>query len=72
MDIKSLAHPVRTNITEAVLIEAIAEDEATTGRTMTPRERESFARGFFAQEYGDEIRRLMALGVEEPGEDDGS
>lgn len=59
--------------TEAELIEAIAEDEARQGRPLTPSEREGFARGFFSQEYGEEIRRLMALGVEEPSnaEDEG-
>lgn len=59
--------------TEVELVEAIAQDEARQGRPLTPSEREGFARGFFSQEYGEEIRRLMALGVEEPSnaEDEG-
>ncbi len=52
---------------------AVLEEEARLGRSMTPRERDAFVRGFHGQEYGAEIRRLMALGVEEPGdaEDEG-
>ena len=44
--------------TEAELIEAIHQDEAQQGRPMTPSERESFARGFFGQEYAAEVRLL--------------
>jgi hypothetical protein len=45
------------------LVEAIAEDEASQGRSMTPSEREAFARGFFGIEYGEEIRMLAAQGL---------
>lgn len=72
MDAKSVARSPRIDTAEAELLEALAEGEALIGRPHTPREREAFAVGFFAEEYAAEIRRLMALGVEEPGEDDES
>ena len=49
--------------TEAELVDAIPEYEAQQGRPMTPTQRESFARGFFSVEYGDEIRLLVAQGL---------
>ena len=49
--------------TEAELAEAIREDEARQGRTMTPTEREAFARGFFGQEYAAEVRLLARAGL---------
>jgi hypothetical protein len=63
--------------TETELVEAIAEEESRLGRSMTPSEREEFARRFFAPEYrqeqrGLEIRDLMAaLGFGEAEEDEG-
>ena len=57
-----LAEIRRTRRTEQELIEAIREDEQRTGRTMTPSEREGFARGFFGPEYAAEIRLLAASG----------
>ncbi len=53
----------RTDRTEAELIEAIAEDEERQGRPMTPSERIGFARGFYGQEYAEEIRYLAAAGL---------
>ena len=53
-------------------LEAVYEDERRLGRPHTPSERDAFVRGFHGQEYAEEIRRLMALGVEEPAEDDES
>ncbi len=46
----------RERYTEQELVEAIREDEARQGRSMTPREIESFVRGFFAPEYADDLR----------------
>ncbi|HEV8045577.1 MAG TPA: hypothetical protein VGP38_10370 [Rubrobacter sp.] len=57
-------------LTEAELAESIHADEIKLGRPHTPSERMGFTRGFFGQEYAEEIRRLMALGVEEPGGDE--
>jgi len=45
----SLGIPERR--TAAELIEAIAEDELRQGRSMTPRERNGFALGFFSPSY---------------------
>ena len=56
--------------TEDELVEAVAEEEARRGYPLTPRERDGFARCFFVTEYRAEVRRLMALGVAEPDEDD--
>ena len=52
----------RSRRTEAELIEAIRDDERQTGRTLTPTEREAFARGFFGPEYAEEIRLLAEAG----------
>jgi hypothetical protein len=65
VDTRSVARPgfagARSpRLTEADLAEAIHEDEARLGREMTPREREGFARGFFAEEYRDDLRRIAA------------
>jgi hypothetical protein len=49
--------------TEEELVAAIREDEARQGHPMIPREREAFARGFFGQEYGEEIRMLARAGL---------
>ena len=62
------APPKPRRRTEAELAEAVHEDETKLGRPHTPSERMGFTRAFHGQEYGEEIRRLMALGVEEPGE----
>ncbi len=35
-----------------------------------PSELDRFAREYYAPEYGAEVHRLMALGVEEPNEDE--
>jgi hypothetical protein len=63
------APPKPRRRTEAELAESIHEDEIKLGRPHTPSERDGFTRGFHGQEYSEEIRRLMALGVEEPGGD---
>ncbi len=50
---------------------AICADEDRTGRSMTPGERESFVRGFFAPEYVRETMQLsclMALMMEDEDE----
>jgi hypothetical protein len=56
--------------TEAELVEAIAEEEAKQGRSLTPSERVAFAYDFHAPSYRSELRRLMDLGVECPEEDE--
>ena len=49
--------------TEGDLIAALIEDEICQGRPHTPSERDAFARGFFGQEYGEEIRALANAGM---------
>ncbi len=53
----------RNGHTEAELIFAIAADERQLGRPHTPGERDAFARGFFGEEYAEEIRMLAAVGL---------
>jgi hypothetical protein len=53
----------RSRRTEGDLIAALMMDERALGRPHTPGERDAFARGFFGQEYGDEIRLLAAEGL---------
>jgi hypothetical protein len=60
----------RERRTEQELIEAIREDEARLGRSMTPGERLGFAKGFFGVEYVAEVRLLAAEGLLD-GEDEG-
>jgi hypothetical protein len=52
------------------LIEAIREEETRLGRPMTMNEIDAFARGYHAEEYRLDARRLMAWGVEEPYEEE--
>ncbi len=53
----------RSRRTEAECTEAIREDEARQGRTMTPTEREAVARGFFGTEYAAEVGLLARAGL---------
>jgi hypothetical protein len=46
----------RRRYTEQELVDAIREDERRLGRPLSQREREAFARGFFGQEYADDLR----------------
>jgi hypothetical protein len=52
------------------LIGAIRGEETRLGRAMTMGEIDAFARGYHAEEYRLEVRRLMAWGVEEPYEEE--
>ena len=57
--------------TEAELFEAIRDDEERQGRPMTPSERTEFAKGFFSQVYGQEIRLLAAQGLLDEEDEEG-
>jgi hypothetical protein len=61
----------RSRRTEEELAWAIREDEERQGRPMTPSERTEFARGFFSQEYGEEIRILAAQGLLDEEDEEG-
>jgi hypothetical protein len=51
-------------------IAAMRAEEERLSRKMTDREREAFARGFYAPSYQSEMSRLTALGVEGPEDDE--
>jgi len=46
------------------------EEEVKLGRHMTNSELDTFARRFYAEEYRQDLRRIVALGMEEPSEDE--
>ena len=48
------------------LLSAIREEQADLGRHLTDSELERFARDFHAPEYRAHLRRIMAMGCEEP------
>jgi len=56
--------------THADLLSAIREEHARLGRHMTDSELDKFAREYHAEEYRRDLRRIMALGVEEPDQDE--
>lgn len=58
-----------SGILYAQYMEALRDEERKMGRQLLPSELERFAREYHAPEYGAEVRRLLALGVEEPDED---
>jgi len=58
-----------SGILYAQYMEALKAEERKVGRLL-PSELDRFAREYHAPEYGAEVRRLMALGVEEPDEEE--
>ena len=59
-----------SGILHAQYMEALRTEERKMGRRLLPSELDRFAREYHAPEYGAEVRRLMALGVEEPDEEE--
>ena len=59
-----------SGILYAQYMEALRDEERKMGRQLLPSELERFAREYHAPEYGAEVRRLVALGVEEPDDGD--
>ena len=55
--------------TYADLLTAIREEQARIGRHMTDSELDQFARRYYADEYRQDLRRIMAMGDQEPGEE---
>ena len=51
------------------LLTAIREEQARLGRHMTDSELDKFAREYYADEYRQELRKILAMGVEEPDEE---
>ncbi len=48
------------------LLAAMQREQVKLGRHMTNSELDAFARRFYAEEYRRDLRRIMAMGVEEP------
>ena len=66
--LESIREIVRRTYPE--LIDATRDEEARLGRAMTMGEIDAFARGYHAEEYRLDLRRLMTWGVEEPDEEE--
>jgi hypothetical protein len=54
------------------LLAAMHKEQVKLGRHMTNSELDTFARRFYAEEYRQDLRRIMAMGVEEPNVDEES
>jgi hypothetical protein len=52
------------------LLAAMHQEQVKLGRHMTNSELDAFARRFYAEEYRQDMKRLMAMGVQEPEEDE--
>jgi hypothetical protein len=48
------------------LLAAMHEEEVKLGQHLANSELDTFARRFYAEEYRQDLRSLMAMGVEEP------
>ncbi len=68
-DLEHISEVVRRTHTD--LLTAIREEQARLGRHMTDSELDKFAREYYAEEYRRELRRIMAMGTEEPDEEEG-
>jgi hypothetical protein len=51
------------------LLTAIREEQVLLGRQMTDSELDEFVRRYYADEYRQDLRRIMAMGVEEEPDD---
>lgn len=67
-DFEHISEVVRRTHTD--LLTAIREEQAHLGRHMTDTELETFARKYYAEEYRQDLRKIMAKGDEEPSEED--
>ena len=67
-DLEHIGEVVRRTHTD--LLTAIREEQARLGRHMTDSELDRFAREYYADEYRRDLRRIMAIGVEEPDEEE--
>ena len=67
-DLEHIGEVVRRTHTD--LLTTIREEQARIGRHMTDFELDRFAREYYAEEYRKDLRRIMVLGAEEPGEDE--
>ncbi len=63
-DLEHIGEVVRRTHTD--LLTAIREEQARIGRHMTDSELDKFAREYYAAEYRQDLRKIMAMGIEEP------
>ena len=56
--------------THTDLLTAIREEQAHLGRHMTDSELETFARKYYADEYRQDLRKIMAMDSEESNEEE--
>jgi hypothetical protein len=66
-DLEHIGEVVRRAHTD--LLTALREEQARIGRHMTDSELDRFAREYYADEYRQDLRRIMAVGAEESDED---
>jgi hypothetical protein len=67
-DFEHIGEVVRRTYTD--LLTAIREEQARIGRHMTDSGLDEFASRYYADEYRQDLRRIMAMGVQEPGEEE--
>src|SRR5918998_5957761 len=66
-DFEHIGEIVRRTHTD--LLTAIREEQARIGRHMTDSELDEFAREYYADEYRRDLRRIIAMGTEEPADE---
>ena len=66
-DLEHIGEVVRRTHTD--LLTAFREKQAHLGRHMTDSELDKFAREYYADEYRHDLRRIIALGTEEPADE---
>ena len=66
-DLEHIGEVVRRTHTD--LLTAIREEQARIGRHMTDSELDKFAREYYADEYRHDLRRILAMGTEEPADE---
>ena len=67
-DFEHIGEVVRRTHTD--LLTAIREKQARIERHMSDSELDEFARRYYADEYRQDLRRIIAMGVEEPDEEE--
>jgi hypothetical protein len=67
-DLEHIGEVVRRTHTD--LLTAIREEQARLGRHMTDSELDEFARRYYADEYRQDLQRIVAMGVDESDEEE--
>ena len=66
-DLEHIGEVVRRTHTD--LLTAIREEQDRLGRHMADSELDRFAREYYADEYRHDLRRIVAMGTEEPADE---